>query len=131
MYDYYLWTVWNFHFLSIYTTVKCLSGFFCSLCKVRVQIWITSFKWGPMKLCRLKNCKVTSLQSLPRPRMDLGPHSSMAILAERDEAVLIIFDCELWQLATLLKIVIESLSMLHLKDLIYICLEPKDKDPFA
>ena len=93
------------------------------------SLWIKSFKWGTIENCRLKDCKVISLQSLPRLGMDPRPHSSLAILAESDQAILIIFDCQLWEHITLLKIVIESLIVPHFKYLIHICLEPENQDP--
>ena len=93
------------------------------------QIWIGSFKWGTMEPCKLKDCKVTSLQSLPRPDLDPGPHSSIAILAESDQAILMIFFRKFWKHITLQEIDIESLIIPHLKYLIHICLEPEDQDP--
>ena len=41
-----------------------------------------------MKPCRLKDCKVTSLQSLQRMGIDPGPQSSIVILAESDQPIL-------------------------------------------
>ena len=82
-----------------------------------------------MKPCRLKDCKVTSLQSLPRPGMDRGPHSIIAVLAVSDKGILIIFDHKILWPITLLKIVIESSMVPHLKDLINNYLKQEDQDP--
>ena len=41
-----------------------------------------------MKPFRLKKFKVTSLESWTRARTDLGPHSSIAILAEGNQVTL-------------------------------------------
>ena len=59
--------------------------------------------------------------------MDPGPPLSIAILAESNQEILMIFDHELWQSISLLKIVIESLIVPHFKDLIHICIEPEDQ----
>ena len=53
----------------------------------------------------------------------------IAILAESDLVILMIFDRELWLPITLLKIVIESPRVPHLYDMIHTCLEPEDQDP--
>ena len=82
-----------------------------------------------MKPCRLKDYKFTSLQSSPRPEIDPRPPSSLAILSESDQAILIIFDHKLWKPVTLLWIIIEILSVCHLNDMIHICLEPDDQGP--
>ena len=55
------------------------------------QIWLRSFNWCTMEPCRLKDCKVTSIQSSSRPGMDTGPHSNIAMLAESNQAILTIF----------------------------------------
>ena len=57
--------------------------------------------------------------------MDPGPPSSIAILAESDQAILMIFDCKLWQPITSQYIVIQSSIVPHVKDLIHICSEPE------
>ena len=61
------------------------------------QIWIRSFKWGTIEPCRLKDWKVTSLQIWPRLELEPGPPSSIAILAESDQEIVIIFDRKHWQ----------------------------------
>ena len=61
--------------------------------------------------------------------MDRGPHSSKAVLAVSDKGILIIFDHKILWPITLLKIVIESCAVPHLRDLIHICLESEDQDP--
>ena len=45
--------------------------------------------------CRPKECKVKSCQSSSRQGMEPRPHPYIAILAESDQAILIIFDCYL------------------------------------
>ena len=60
--------------------------------------------------------------------MDLEPHSSIAILAEIDQAILTIFDPEIWRPITLLLIVTESSTVPFLKDLIHIYLELENQD---
>ena len=81
-----------------------------------------------MKPCRLKDCKVTSLQSLEGMGMDPGPQWSIVILAESDQAILMIFNLQLWQPTTLQQIIIESLILPHLKDLIHVCLDAEVQD---
>ena len=71
------------------------------------------------ELLQTKELQGYKLSKLPRPK----PHSSIVILAERDQGILIIFDHELSQPITLLKIVVESPIVPYLKDLIHICLE--------
>ena len=60
--------------------------------------------------------------------MDPEPQLSIAILAESDQEILMIFDCELWQPITLQQIVIERIIVIHLKDQIHIYLEQEDQD---
>ena len=60
--------------------------------------------------------------------MDPGSPSSIAILAESDQAILIIFDRKFLRTINLLSIDIKSLKVTHLKDLIHICLEPEDQN---
>ena len=43
-----------------------------------------------MEPCKLKDCKVTSLQSSPRPGMDPRPRSTIVIIAENDQAIQIV-----------------------------------------
>ena len=62
------------------------------LCKDFDLLATNRYESDTMKPCRLKDCKVTSPQSWTRPRIDPGPPSSIAILAESDQAILIIFD---------------------------------------
>ena len=69
-----------------------------------------------------KPTKFTKIEDGPRAS------SSIAILAESDQVTLKIVDCQLRKPVTLLHSVIESLIVLHLKDLIHICTETKDQD---
>ena len=82
-----------------------------------------------MEPCRSKDGKVTSLQCSPRPGMDSGLHSSIAILAESDQAILIFFDLQFRRPITLQEINIESFILPHLKDLSYMYCELEDQDP--
>ena len=72
--------------------------------------------------------KVMSLQSLQRQGKDPRPLLSIVILAESNQAILTIVDCQLWKPITLLQIAIDSLIVFHLKDLIHIWLEPEDQN---
>jgi len=70
---YKIWSLtkcWKYHY---YFRVQVILVFAKKATNVCKKIWIRSFKWGTMKPCRSKDCKVTSFQSSPRP----GPQASL------------------------------------------------------